>query len=249
VKIAPPLLLLALSACAPAAAGPTADPSPAAEPPSAANAALRHREVHWVRTAAEYRAITEQVYRGAGDAVRGAAPGTGGAWGVILDADETVLDNSEFERRIAESGREFEEWMWEDWVREEAAELVPGAGEFIALVRELGGRIAIVTNRDDALCPATRRNLQALGIRPDAVLCETDTGEKEPRFRRVQEGSAAEGVPPIEVIAWVGDNIGDFPGLGQDLRDAPASAYQAFGRRYFVLPNPMYGSWMGNDWR
>jgi 5'-nucleotidase (lipoprotein e(P4) family) len=166
-----------------------------------------------------------------------------------MDADETVLDNSEFERRIAESGEAFEESMWSDWVREEAAGLVPGAARFIATVERLGGRVAIVTNRDADLCPATRRNLDALGIRPTVILCETETGEKEPRFQRIQEGTAENGVPPLAVLAWIGDNIGDFPDLEQDIRDVSDSSFDAFGRRYFVLPNPMYGSWLGNDWR
>ena len=251
------ILLVAMGACAPTPSR-TAVPAPTTatttptqtEPPSAANAATRHREVHGVRTAAEYRALTVQVYRAAGDAVREAARDReAGSWAVILDADETVLDNSEFERRIAESGVAFEEPMWSDWVREEAAELVPGAAAFIELVQGLGGHVAIVTNRDEALCPATRRNLEALGIRPAALLCETDTGEKEPRFQQVREGTAADGLPPLEVVAWVGDNIGDFPEATQAWRDAADPSFDLFGRRYFVLPNPMYGSWMGNDWK
>lgn len=250
-----PLLILGLAAaCAP---GTTAGPAPAPAPgtitveaPSAANAKGRHLEVHWVRSSAEYRALALQVFRDAGDRIRELAPGLeAGSWAVILDADETVLDNSEFERRIAETGQTFEESLWDAWVLEEAAGAVPGAAGFIGLVQELGGRVALVTNRDDRLCPATRRNLEALGIRPMAVLCETETGEKEPRFRMVEDGTAAEGVGPLEVVMWLGDNIGDFPGLEQALRDAPEAAFAEFGRRYFVVPNPMYGSWMGNDWR
>ncbi len=242
VRIIPAIALVAV-----ACAGAPAVESPA--PPSAANAAERHREVHWVRTAAEYRALTVQVYRAAWAAVQELSAGRDpGTWAVILDADETVLDNSEFERRIAETGESFEEWMWSEWVREEAATLVPGAAGFIRQVQEAGGRVAIVTNRDEELCPATRRNLGALGIEPAVVLCETDTGEKEARFRMVQQGTAREWLPPLEVLVWVGDNIGDFPDLDQSARDAPG-AVRLFGRRYFVLPNPMYGSWMGNDWR
>ncbi len=256
--LAPALFVLAACAPAPPSAPtptpapdtPVADAPPPAPAPSAENAALRHREVHWVRTAAEYRALTLQTYRAAWDAVREVgADREPGTWAVIMDADETVLDNSEFERRIAESGEAFEESMWADWVREEDAGLVPGAAAFIARVQELGGRVAIVTNRDADLCPATRRNLDALGIRPAVVLCETDTGEKEPRFERVRSGTAAEGLPPLEVLLWIGDNIGDFPDLEQALRDAPEDAFRLFGQRYFVLPNPMYGSWMGNDWK
>jgi 5'-nucleotidase (lipoprotein e(P4) family) len=250
----PAAALILLTACAPATTpvpAPTPEPTPAAtEAPSAANAALRHREVHWVRTAAEYRALTLQTYRAAWAAIQDrAADRDPGSWAVIMDADETVLDNSEFERRIAESGQEFEEWMWSEWVREEEAGVVPGADAFIDRVQELGGRVAIVTNRDEELCPATRRNLEALGIRAAVVLCEKETGEKEGRFRQVQEGTAADGLPPLEVLLWVGDNIGDFPDLDQALRDEPEAAFRDFGERYFVLPNPMYGSWMGNDWK
>jgi 5'-nucleotidase (lipoprotein e(P4) family) len=219
------------------------------EAPSVENAPDRHREVHWFRTAAEYRALALQAYRLAWAAVQvHAADLEPGTWAVIMDADETVLDNSEFERRIAETGEEFEEWMWDDWVMEEDAGLIPGAGQFIGRVQGLGGRVAIVTNRDARLCPATRRNLAELGVQPAALLCETDTGEKELRFRMVQEGTAVDSLPPLEVVAWIGDNIGDFPELEQSDRTGPAEAYALFGERYFVLPNPMYGSWMGNDW-
>lgn len=255
----PVLVLIAAgipAACAPmtststAGSGPeSAAAGPVAEAPSVENAPDRHREVHWVRTAAEYRALALQAYRVAWEKVQEHATGLeAGSWAVIMDADETVLDNSEFERRIAETGTPFEEPMWDAWVMEEAAELVSGAGEFIERVQSAGGRVAIVTNRDERLCPATRRNLAELGVRPAVVLCETDTGEKEPRFRMVREGTASDTLPPLEIVAWLGDNIGDFPGLEQSDRTGPAERFELFGERYFVLPNPMYGSWMGNDW-
>jgi 5'-nucleotidase (lipoprotein e(P4) family) len=244
------VIALGVGGCATAPASPTpAAPGPA-EAPSAENAAERHREVHWVRAAAEYRALAVQVYRSAGDRLREIADTLSvDDWAVIMDADETLLDNSEFERRIAETGQPFEESLWSEWVREEAAGAVPGAVDFVALVRRLGGRVAVVTNRDEELCPATRRNLEALGIRSAVVLCEVDTGEKEGRFRMVRDGTAATGLPPLRVVMWVGDNVGDFPGQDQSLRDAPASALEPFGRTYFVMPNPMYGSWLGNPWR
>jgi len=237
----------AVSACAPGP--PVVSPSPAPTP-SVENAAERHREVQWVRTAAEYRALSVQVFRTAADRLREITDTlTAEHWGVIMDADETLLDNSEFERRIAETGEPFEEAMWDAWVLEEAAGAVPGAVAFTELVERLGGRVAVVTNRDERLCPATRRNLHGIGVRAAVVLCETETGEKEPRFRSVQEGTAAEGLPPLHVVLWIGDNIGDFPDLEQAVRDGPDSVFAPFGDRYFVIPNPMYGSWLGNPWR
>jgi predicted secreted acid phosphatase len=61
----------------------------------------------------------------------------------------------------------------------------------------------------------------------------------------VRNGNAVEGLPPLTVLAWIGDNIHDFPELTQAIRDDPA-AFTAFGRRFFVLPNPLYGSWERN---
>ncbi|HET7746393.1 MAG TPA: 5'-nucleotidase, lipoprotein e(P4) family, partial [Vicinamibacteria bacterium] len=70
---------------------------------------------------------------------------------------------------------------------------------------------------------------------------------KNPRFERVQKGTAAEGLPPLEVLLWIGDNIQDFPGLRQDVvRADPEAALAPFGTRYFAIPNPMYGSWERN---
>lgn len=267
-RTAPFLIFLAL-ACAPTSAPPTSQPAPApaaeadpawAQAPTAENAALRHREIHWFRTAAEYRALTEQIYRNASRRVETlAADRTPGTWAVILDADETVLDNSEYQRRIAEAGLEFDPETWAEWVDEEAAGIIPGADRFIATVREAGGRVAIVTNRTAEECPATVRTMEALGIRTSVVLCRTETSEKEPRFRMAEEGvrtagpgvilTGREPLPPMDVVLWVGDNVGDFPGLDQGLRDAGPESFEEFGRRFFVLPNPMYGSWAANEWR
>ena len=63
------------------------------------------------------------------------------------------------------------------------------------------------------------------------------------RFRAVQAGTAPSPLPPLEVVMWVGDNVGDFPGATQAIRTQPQAAFAEFGRGWFVLPNPMYGSW------
>ena len=236
------LAVLLASACT------TARPVPATGAPAPAAAAAGRRlpnDVRWVRGSAEYRALALQTYRAASERLaersRGLAPG---AWGVILDADETVLDNSEYQRRRALVDSGFTEPTWSAWVRERAAAAVPGAVDFTRRVRALGGRVAIVTNRAEAVCDDTRENLRAVGVEADVVLCQPtgSPSDKNPRFLRVQQGTAAPGVPPLTVVAWVGDNIQDFPALTQAARD-DAAALANFGVRWFVLPNPMYGSW------
>ncbi len=198
----------------------------------------------WFRTSAEYRALALQVYANATE--RALAAGRDrprGSWGVILDADETVLDNSEQERRAVESGLGFSDARWVAWVRERAAVPIPGAVAFIQAVQSAGGEVAIVTNRADSLCADTRANLAAIGVRPRLLLCKpNDTGDKNPRFRAVRDGTAPGATGPLDIVAYVGDNIQDFPDLSQASRD-DGSALAAFGTRYFILPNPIYGSW------
>lgn len=235
--------LLLVGACAPAVAT-----TPASDAPATVVAAdtLRRlpNDIHWFRNAVEYRALALQVYRAASERVtREAATLPRGGWAVILDADETVLDNSEYQRRNALRGASYDTATWNPWAREAAATAVPGAAEFTQLVQRLGGRVAIVTNRDDVICPPTVANLRALGIPADVVLCRPrGVSDKNPRFRAVAEGTTGAGLPPLRVVAWVGDNIRDFPDLDQDASRQPA-ALAPFGERYFMLPNPMYGSW------
>lgn len=228
-------LVLALVGCAGGA--PSAVPGPAeADLP---------KEIRWVRGSAEHRAAFLQTYAAASARLRELASGRPrGSWAVILDADETVLDNSIYQVRIARAGESFSSRTWYAWVREERATALPGASEFITLARDLGGRVVIVTNRDEVVCEPTRRNLEALGIAVDLVLCRQE-GErgKEGRFDAVARGTAAGALPPLDVLLYVGDNIDDFPGVDQSDRSGPVTPFLGFGRRYFVLPNPMYGSW------
>ena len=244
------LLLLTLGACAPAAP-PAAAPAPSA-PAAVASVPRSDRalplEVRWYRGSAEARGIYLQTYRAAGERLRQmrreaerAAP-----WAVVMDADETVLDNSLYEQRIAQEGRSFSEESFLAWIREEAATALPGAVEFTQLVHELGGRVVIVTNRAEEVCPETRENLRKVGVAFEAVLCQTETSDKNPRFQRVRSGQLP-GLPALEPVMFFGDNIQDFPGLTQARqRTAAPEAYAHFGLDWWLLPNPMYGSWTGN---
>lgn len=248
---------------APAAPAATATPAPAAPaapaPASSPAAAPRPRPgggpglgdgIKWFRTAAEYKAITLSVYRAATAAVTAAAQGRPrDSWAVVLDADETVLDNSVFQRDLARGTAPFTEDLWAAFVRQRSAVPVPGARAFLEKVKELGGRIAIVTNRWNNLCEDTRENFRLQQIPFDSIACRVDTGEKDPRFAAAATGAAFGDGKAREVLAFVGDNIQDFPTLRQTLRDQPDAAFDAFGVRYFVLPNPMYGSWQQNPAR
>jgi 5'-nucleotidase (lipoprotein e(P4) family) len=193
--------------------------------------------VHWYRNAAEQRAAYVQTFEVALRQLRLLSSGqTRDSWGVILDVDETVLDNSAYQR----DNPVYSDPTWDAWTAARAAMPLPGAIRFTQAVRnELGGRVVLVTNRAARACADTEANLHAAGIAYDRILCRADTSDKNPRFAAVQAGSPD--APPLEVLMWIGDNIQDFPGLSQDNPDL-----SPFGVRYFALPNPMYGSWERN---
>lgn len=190
--------------------------------------------VHWYRNSAEMRAIFEQTYTAATRELREMAQGLPpGSWGVVMDVDETLLDNSGY---VVEFGR-YTPRTWDLWTARQSAPALPGAVRFTNAVRaELGGAVVLVTNREQHACADTARNLQRVGIGYDRILCMTGTADKNPRFAAVQAG--VDGLPPLQVLMWLGDNIEDFPDLSQDRAES-----DAFGRRYFVFPNPSYGSW------
>jgi 5'-nucleotidase (lipoprotein e(P4) family) len=251
-----PALLLIL--CSTAACHTTAKP-PAPGPPGAtasragagAGSTLPMPDsVHWLRNSAEYRAAVLQAYRQAAQAIDASAAGRApGTWGVILDADETVLDNSTYQKAQAAQGLRFTAESWRAWTMRKAAPPVPGAVGFLRKVRAMGGVIAIVTNRAQGECADTEANLQQDGLLYDLILCQPTEAEsaKEPRFERVARGTAKPGLAPVEVLLYVGDNIRDFPGLTPDIRDGPEAAFDPFGIRFIVLPNPMYGSWESRE--
>jgi 5'-nucleotidase (lipoprotein e(P4) family) len=253
------LLPLVLGACTPTGSPPPSSapaPRPAATRPSVDTARPSllgpgkpvPLALHWTRASAEHHASVLQSYRGAEARLREvAAPLSRGSWAVIMDADETVLDNSLYFQRQAARGYLGFTSNWPAFVHEAIAPALPGAVSFTKLVHELGGRLVIVTNRAEKLCPDTRRNLETAGIEVDAVLCQLPGVEdKNPRFVAVQQGHVA-GLPPLHVLMWVGDNVQDFPGLTQArMRTEPDTAFSEFGRSWWILPNPIYGSWQGN---
>lgn len=204
-------------------------------------------EIHWFRDSAEMEAAYAQAYRLAEAQIRQLSKDIeiGTRWGVVIDVDETLLDNSEFMKRFAlrrfvRPELKFTDDEFNDWAREQRAPALPGAAEFLQAVHSLGGRVVAVSNRDQRVCEETASNLKSQRLKVDLVLCKVNNNrDKNPRFALAEAGDQDLGIPPQRTILYVGDNIQDFPGLTQ----ASAGDQSAFGTRFIVLPNPMYGSW------
>ena len=221
--------------------------------------------VTWQTTSKEYRFLTTSTYRRASrmlnDAELPSSP-----WVVVMDIDETVLDNGAYQVNLDKTGRSFSSATWADWVASEQATLVPGAAAFINTVIELGGRLGFVTNRDRSRDQHSWNNMRALGLpvtasnaclmgrSPDDVASvdgETFINDKDLRRRQLTDGTAScyapsgnrrEDFPGSTIVMQVGDNIQDFSGMTQE--NADIDALIASERPlYVLLPNAMYGSW------
>lgn len=172
----------------------------------------------------------------------GRAPGS---WAVILDADETVISNLQYQIELAEKLQTHTAEAWRAWVARRAATPLPGAAAFLTRTHELGGRIAIVTNRLGSECPDTEAVFRDRQLAFDMMLCRPDgtPSDKNPRFAAVAAGTTKYGGPPLEVVAFLGDNILDFPNVTQSSIKQTPALLEPVGAKFFVLPNPMYGSW------
>lgn len=211
-------------------------------------------ELSWFRDSAERQAVYSEVYAEAWRRVQAAtaqgsdaavSPSKNSVWGVVLDIDETVLDNSEYQARLAVTGRPFEALTWNAWVAEKLAPAFAPAKEFISKVKSHGGRVILVTNRLESQCESTRANLGTDGVDFDDLLCaQSEPPEKETRFADIQSGRALAKVGPVRVVLFIGDDIRDCQGQTQGSYDLGK-----FSDRCLALPDPMYGSWTANPYR
>ena len=161
-------------AAKPAAAAATPSSAPAATPAATTPADDNLNAVLWMQRSVEYRALAEQTYRAAADRLdaalkaknqdalvpeeRGnAAKGLKPA--VVLDVDETVLDNSPYQARLVRDGKEYDEVTWDAWVAEKKAKAVPGVVDFAKAANAKGVTLVYISNRAVHLKDATIANL------------------------------------------------------------------------------------------
>ena len=211
----------------------------------------------WVQTAAEFWALTTASYNGAQVLLERAL--TEKSWSaaleqtagfenlppaVILDLDETVLDNSPSQAQIALDRTIYRQDMWNVWVEKMAATAIPGAQSFIAFAEKRGVKVFFVTNRAVSEQAATLKNLAALGI---AASNETILSPGENGWTSDKTARRAEIARSHRVLLLVGDDMNDFvatAGLTPPQRVALAKQHaDRWGRSWILLPNPMYGSW------
>ena len=229
----------------------------------------------WSQTAVEHDLIYLQTYRDAQarllralhdpqwDALAArdrVAPAAGLPPAVVLDIDETVLDNSPFQARLIRSGGEYNEADWVAWCNEQKARALPGAVAFTQFAARHGIAVIYLSNRTKALEQVTLANLRQVGLPvsgPNAfmglgMLVEGCTSHGSDKGCRRQQVSRH-----YRVLMQFGDQLGDFVDATANTATARSGAVAPYldwiGTRWFVLPNPTYGAWQSmlfhNNWK
>jgi len=192
-------------------------------------------DVRWVTESKEYNKLCMQIYRSAWRIIRNVYAEDRV---IIMDLDETVLDNSQYQIDLFLNSQSFNLDSWNNFVRREISTLVPGAKEFITSYKSnKDAKIIFLSNRSAETLKATKNNMKALDVyyKNDIFLLKENEGDsKLVRRLEVFEGKGRmKKYGPLSVIAYFGDAIGDFP---------DDKNYE-FGINKFIFPNPMYGKW------
>jgi len=189
------------------------------------------------------------------------------SWGVVLDIDETVLDNTWAYTNgclnVVNDDDDFSKYV----VLPQKSRALMGAKDFVEKVHKFGGYVSMVSNRDgsyNGVLEATVHNLKKEDIYFDQIMLANIKAskfhayDKNYRFEAIESGSYKEKtefvadveLPAHKLIAYLGDNIQDFPRFKQRVMNSSKYeevTYRKFGEGYFMLPNPIYGSWENSN--
>lgn len=220
----------------------------------------RLQGVLWVQTSAEFDVLSRVLYRQATESLEPALADP--TWtaaleqtgdfarlppAVVLDLDETVLDNSAFEGRLVADRTTYSSKLWGEWVLRSGAGVLPGTAEFLSAAEGRSVTIFYVTNREAAQEKDTLANLIRLGLPVDPAGARILSKSEKPEWGSDKSSRRAEIAASYRILLLIGDDLGDFV---SGVRDLPEKRVQLarrhaamWGRRWFLLPNPLYGSW------
>jgi len=162
---------------------------------------------------------------------------------IVLDIDETVLDNSNYQAFCIENTKEFNLEDWGKWTELAQAKPIPGALDFLNFTKDNSVAIFYLSNRHENERIQTLENLKKYNF-PFAdnehLILRTDEPSKENRRQKIAE--------KYNIVLFFGDNLGDFSDIyyhpdGKTAYEKVLEQPELFGTKFIILPNPMYGSW------
>jgi 5'-nucleotidase (lipoprotein e(P4) family) len=197
----------------------------------------------WQQRSGEYRALCFQAYNYARVSLdkqmkrRSKKPRC-----VIVDIDETVLDNSPQSGKLLLKGKSFDLAEWKQWTDLERADTVPGACSFLKYAASKKVEVFYVSNRDQSELEPTMSNLNRFEfpfVDSTHMVFRDSTSNKQTRRDLI--------ATTHHVLLLAGDNLSDFSTVfyqeDKNVKIEVDKLASLFGTEYIILPNPMYGDW------
>jgi 5'-nucleotidase (lipoprotein e(P4) family) len=234
--------------------------SPATALAQAAPANDNLNAVLWMQRSVEYKANTEAVFalakirldQALKDKNWTAAPAEQiGDYqslspAVVLDIDETLLDNSGYQAWMVVKGETFNPKTWTQFVKSETSTAIPGALDFTKYADSKGVRVFYVSNRTKAEEDATRENMKKLGFPMGGNIDTILSAKEQPDWGSAKGTRRAVIAKHYRILLLVGDNFGDFTDAYKGTVDERQKVFEEnaarWGHDWLVLPNPSYGS-------
>ena len=162
---------------------------------------------------------------------------------VMVDIDETILDNSPAQAYNIKNRKGFDLKDWYAWGEMRKAKAIPGSVEFLKYANSKGVKVFYVSNRDEAQKQATMDNLKSVGfpdVTDDDLMLRKNDSSKEGRRQIILQ--------KYRIVFFMGDNLDDHSNVFErkSIADRFAEVDKAkdlFGKRYIMLPNAIYGTW------
>jgi len=216
--------------------------------------------VLWMQRSVEYKANTLGAYalarirldQALADKTWTAAPAEQkGAYqdlppAVILDADETILDNSGYQAWLITAGESFNPKTWTTFVKSETSPPIPGALDFAQYAESKGVKVFYISNRTKDEEDATRDSMTKFGFPMGGNVDTFLSAKEQPDWGSTKGTRRAVLAKDYRVLLLVGDNFGDFSDGYKGSEDERLKLYEAdkarWGHDWIMLPNPAYGS-------
>ena len=176
---------------------------------------------------------------------------------VILDVDETLIDNSRYQVWMLKNNQSFSTKTWNEFCAAQISTAIPGAVEFVKYADSKGVKVFYITNRDAVTEKDTRENMQKLGFPMGGNVDTFLMQNEQPGWGSAKSSRRAVVTKDYRVLLNIGDNFGDFDDRYRSSEADRIKAYEAdmpyWGKQWLMIANPTYGSFdtapFGHDFK
>lgn len=165
---------------------------------------------------------------------------------VVLDIDETLLDNSKYQVWMMKNNQTFSTRTWNEFCAAQTSTAIPGALDFVKYADSKGVKVFYITNRAAETEKDTRENMQKLGFPMGGNVDTFLMQNEKPEWGGAKGTRRAVVAKDYRVLLNIGDNLGDFDDRYRSSEAERMKVFDAdmpyWGKQWLMIANPTYGS-------